>query len=626
MKRKLSAMVSGVKKIKERLLDFYQCHFLLKMTLPMGLLVIAAAVLFQGYLKTQYYEFLYQEVYHTDKVFLATQESTVSDRIYTMTRLGSVFATDAAFYREVGEAFQSGDEAVTLHVITQALNDLTAYDKSIALMAVVNEDGRVFQYSRMNMTDSVGDFWNDDNRDMLEEICGQVQKKVESKLIGDVGNCYVLSPDVTEKRGRTRYLLHMAFPIIGKQPNFSKSKGVMIVTFEMEMLDEFLSMIEGTEPDYTYGFVTDDSQEIIYHEDRTRLGMTAEEYLSGLEAESLNTVITQTGWKLYMVIDEEAMCAHVDLVYSRSIWVFLFVLILLIFFMWMIYRYMLKPLTVISGALDTVRDGELSQKIPVLGKDEICRLAMQYNQMIDSLKEQQDRTREAYQKNIESLKKANEAEREALESQINAHFLCNTLSVFNYNAIQAGNEELAVMLRSLSNILRYTFSASFQDVSVAQEIMWVEQYLYLQKYRLGDVFDYRIHFSEEYGEWPCCKLFIQPFVENSIVHGFEGRERGGLISVDCALDGDRLKCVISDNGCGIPQEKAEKLQAMLRENAALDHQGIGIGIQNVTARLRMFYGSRFGITLITRENEGTQFILYLPIPEGMSDTDDEEWL
>lgn len=327
-----------------------------------------------------------------------------------------------------------------------------------------------------------------------------------------------------------------------------------------------------------------------------------------------------------MIIDEEAMHAHVDCVYRKSIWMFLFVLILLIIFILIIYRYTMEPITSISRALDTVRDGELNQKIPVLGKDEICRITMQYNQMIDSLKEQQDRTREAYRENIESLKRANEAEKEALESQINAHFLCNTLSVFNYNAIQAGNEELSVMLRSLSNILRYTFSASFQDVTVAQEIMWVEQYLYLQRYRLGDVFDYKIRHSEEYDEWPCCKLFIQPFVENSIVHGFEGRENGGLISVDCSLDGDRLKCVISDNGCGIPEEKAEKLQRMLHENAALDHQGIGIGIQNVTARLRMFYGSRFDITLITGENEGTKFILYLPIPEELSDTDDEEWL
>lgn len=291
-------MVRRIKKLGAYVIDFYRCHFALKMALPMSTLVLVVAVVFQGYLKTQYYDFLYQEVYRTDQVFLSTQESTVSDRIYTMTRLGSVFATDASFYREVKEALKNGDEAITLHVITQALSDLTAYDKSIALMTVVNEEDEVFQYCRLNMTNGKSKFWSDDNREMLEDICSRVQKKIESKLTGDVTNCYVLTPSMSEKQGRPQYLLHMAFPIIGKQPSFSKSQGVMIVTFEMDMLNGFLSMADDSGPDYTYGFVTDSEQSIIYHEDYTKLGKTAADYLSEIEAESQNTEIVQTGWRL----------------------------------------------------------------------------------------------------------------------------------------------------------------------------------------------------------------------------------------------------------------------------------------------------------------------------------------
>lgn len=237
-------MVRRIKKLGAYVIDFYRCHFALKMAVPMSMLVLVVAVVFQGYLKTQYYDFLYQEVCRTDQVFLETQESTVSDRIYTMTRLGSVFATDASFYREVGEALKSGDEAITLHVITQALSDLTAYDKSIALMAVVNEDDEVFQYCRLNMTNGKSNFWNDDNREMLEDICSQVQKKIEGKLIGDVTNCYVLTPSMTEKQGRPRYLLHMAFPIIGKQVVMIESEREKLFGFEHTYLSLGITAIQ----------------------------------------------------------------------------------------------------------------------------------------------------------------------------------------------------------------------------------------------------------------------------------------------------------------------------------------------------------------------------------------------
>lgn len=601
--------------------NFYKQHFALKMGIPLAIFILVLGIISQTYLKNQYYSFLYSEVYRADQVFLNTQETIISDRVYTMVRLGSAFATDNSFYQSLGEALQDNDNAVALYTVTEALWELSTFDSIISRMAIVSDAGDVFQYNRENQQSNICNLRNVENGEQLERVYMELQEKIEGKLAKRRGNCYVSMPVVETKNGIPRQLLHMAFPVLGRRTNFSKTQGVMIITYKMDMLDEFLSKSE-----YSYGFVTDEERNIIYHEDSTKIGMNADAYLKEIEGESLNIEMPQTGWWLYRVIDENALRTHVDEVYQKSIEVYIILLTLLIVFVLFIYKYTLQPIKMISVALNAVRDGELNQEIPVLGEDEICKLTMQYNQMINSLKEQQRRTEEAYNKNIENLRRANEAERKALESQINAHFLCNTLSVFNYNAIQAGNDELSVMLRSLSNILRYTFSGSFQEVTIVQEIMWTDQYLYLQKYRLGDVFDYEIEYSEEYDEWPCCKLFIQPFVENSIIHGFKGRQRGGLISIKCSLDEDRLRCVIYDNGCGIPKEKVEKLQHMLQGDAAMDCQGIGVGIQNVIARLQMFYGSRFEITLTSREGEGTQFILYFPIPDTMSEDEGADWL
>ena len=123
-----------------------------------------------------------------------------------------------------------------------------------------------------------------------------------------------------------------------------------------------------------------------------------------------------------------------------------------------------------------------------------------------------------------------------------------------FSAIDNEDYEVADLLKKLSNMLSYTFSRKLVSVSLGQELRWVEQYLYLQKFRLMDVFDYEIEFQEEYGEWPCCKLFIQPFVENSILH--------------------------------------------------------------VVTRLRMYYGEELSVVLESEPEKGTKFTFWLPIPEN----------
>ncbi len=110
-----------------------------------------------------------------------------------------------------------------------------------------------------------------------------------------------------------------------------------------------------------------------------------------------------------------------------------------------------------------------------------------------------------------------------------------------------------------------------------------------------DQFEYEINYPKEYGEWPCCKLFLQPFVENSILHGFENIERGGLIQISGHVEQDRFVIRVSDNGCGIRPEVGQALQSILEEGKSLKlaEAGSGIGIQNVVTRMRMYFGERF---------------------------------
>ena len=148
------------------------------------------------------------------------------------------------------------------------------------------------------------------------------------------------------------------------------------------------------------------------------------------------------------------------------------------------------------------------EKIKIEGAHEIWQLAQEYNRMVDQLSEKEKEVEKQHQLAMISLERQYQAEWEALESQINAHFICNTLGIINYEAIENGNDKVSVMIRKLSNILRYTFDQKRQEVFFRQEVAWIEQYLYLQKARFEDLFNYEISYDEIYGDWPCCKLML----------------------------------------------------------------------------------------------------------------------
>ena len=322
------------------------------------------------------------------------------------------------------------------------------------------------------------------------------------------------------------------------------------------------------------------------------------------------------------MLDLDAMKASVNVQYMRGILIFMLAILLICALQLILTNRELRPIRSIGKAMKLVKQGVWKTRIEIKGNDEIWTLARNYNDMADALEEWRELNRRQNEEKLLSVRQTADAQMHALQSQINAHFLCNTLNAINMSAVGQGNEEVSEMLRMLSNIMRYAYSRSFEEVTLGDEVRWVSQYLALQKFRLMDVFNYRVDFPEEYLEWPCCKLFLQPFVENSISHGFAEKQSGCFISVTGQMEGDRMKIMVEDNGCGMTKEQQEKVEAALSQDASMHMEGTGIGIENVAARLRIYYGSGLSITFRSAEGEGTCFTILLPIPEIL-DTDEE---
>lgn len=215
-----------------------------------------------------------------------------------------------------------------------------------------------------------------------------------------------------------------------------------------------------------------------------------------------------------------------------------------------------------------------------------------------------------YKKSVEKQKNAEIA---ALEAQINPHFLYNTLDTINWMAIDKDEYEISNMIATLAQILRYGISDSNGIVRIKDETEWLKQYIFLQQTRLKNTFECSINVEPELMNLPIHKLLLQPFVENAILHGFEGVDRAHCLQIEMTRENDFIRIEIADNGCGIPEERAAEMnQGIFRKTDDKNH----IGMENAITRLYMYYGKRTKVSIQSRPGEGTRVQIRIPVTGG----------
>lgn len=242
--------------------------------------------------------------------------------------------------------------------------------------------------------------------------------------------------------------------------------------------------------------------------------------------------------------------------------------------------------------------GDLSVHVPpdMLRPSEIEIIADTFNQTIDRLKS--------------SVEQQRSAEIAALEAQINPHFLYNTLDTINWMAIDRDDYEISNAITALASILRYGISDSSGIVAVRDEVNWLKQYIFLQQTRLKNSFDCRMEIDPELLDVSIHKLLLQPFVENAILHGFEGIGRDHVLAVSVHREDRFLKVEIRDNGRGIRDDYVDEMNQGVFQHTGEKHH---IGMENAVTRIRMYYGESAEFRLSSKLGEGTLVELWIPI-------------
>jgi two-component system, sensor histidine kinase YesM len=205
--------------------------------------------------------------------------------------------------------------------------------------------------------------------------------------------------------------------------------------------------------------------------------------------------------------------------------------------------------------------------------------------------------------------KRKDAEIAALEAQVNPHFLYNTLDTINWMAIDRNEYEISNAIGSLAEILRYGIDKSNEIVEIRREIEWLKHYISLQQTRLKDTFDFRLDVDPSALDCRIHKLLFQPFVENSILHGFRGVDTKHELRVSIGRDGGRINVTIADNGRGIDEGTLREIEL----GSFASESGKGrIGMINAIGRIKMYYGADAAVDIESAPGEGTRISIYYP--------------
>lgn len=273
-----------------------------------------------------------------------------------------------------------------------------------------------------------------------------------------------------------------------------------------------------------------------------------------------------------------------------------------------ISREITKPIRSLRDSMRKVQNGQFDTHVEVITENEIGSLGRSFNLMtseIQALMEQ----------NVYEQKQKRKSELKALQAQINPHFLYNTLDSIIWMSEAGENDEVVEMTSALARLLRQSISNDQEEVELEKEIEYVKNYLTIQKMRYKDKLEFFIYVDPRVAHVPIIKLVLQPLVENAIYHGIKYKETKGNLKIYARPVDGRVEIVVADDGIGMDEDVMEHIFDEHRK----EQKRNGVGVPNVQKRLKLQYGSEYGIRYESVKGAGTKAVITIPVDGGRTD-------
>ena len=286
-----------------------------------------------------------------------------------------------------------------------------------------------------------------------------------------------------------------------------------------------------------------------------------------------------------------------------SIIAFAAILILIVLLSYYIPLSITRPIRKLSEVTDQVAKGDLTVRSDIRTGAEVGMLSDSLNTMIDKINE----LLEQVKKEQIRLRKA---EFELLQSQINPHFLYNTLDTIVWLAEAGEQKKVVKMVGSLSEFFRTSLNQGKDIISIKEELQHVRSYLEIQQVRYQDILQYDIQVEEELYKYLIPKITIQPLVENALYHGIKNKRGVGKIIISGRREEDHFSILIEDNGIGISEERLSQVRAGVKNKVSTGKDIYGL--YNVNERIRLNFGEKYGIFIESTYGKGTVVSVILP--------------
>lgn len=418
-------------------------------------------------------------------------------------------------------------------------------------------------------------------------------------------------PGVDEKNNK-RNVISVTRAIMGEYRN-----GPPLGVISIDMLEKDIYSIVKEVKLTTSGrtFLLDDEGIVISSDGNEPLGknLSLEDYYSkviargegyskyhidGEESIVYYKKLENTNWRLVAIIPVNEIMIGNAVIYRETLVIMAITLIFAAFIAYLVSGNLTGRIRALIKTMRRIEDNRWDVEIVVDGEDEIGVLQRSFKQMVDNIKRLIEEKYEA-----ELNKKS--AELKALQEQINPHFLYNTLDMICWMAMKYGADDVISMVNTLAKFFRLSLSGGKDVVSIRDELMHVRMYMDIQMKRFPEELKFYIEAEEDIMDFSTLKLILQPVVENAILHGImESNSKSGYIKISGRKAGDNIVFTVEDNGRGMDKETLNYLTS--------EEEGRGYGSKNVHKRIRLHFGSSYGLSYESKPNEGTKVIIVIP--------------
>lgn len=462
---------------------------------------------------------------------------------------------------------------------------------------------RTFEIRGRIPTDSINDEYKISQEKWIDKI-----EKLE-------GGCAIVGIHRDKQQSVVgNYVITVGRSII--DPESKEKIGIIVINIGIDKLEKLWMDFDSTSNSKFY--LIDENNNIIFCKDKNQINKNADEIferkmnfgesdnnlynLKGEEYYTITSVSKVSKWKVVTVIPRKELFSYIDKMFSIIILTISIIIFLSILVAIFIATGVTKPLYKLNSKMRQVAKGNFNVEIDI-SDGEVGEIDRTVQKMIKEIKMLINKIyKEEEEKRI--------AEMNALQSQINPHFLYNTLNTISWMANIQGATSIENAIRSLSSLFSFTAKSIGDFVPIKDEVIFIQDYLKILNLRYYNKFAVEFDIDEKIYEYKTLKFLLQPVIENAIFHGIEASDRKGLLKISIKQEADSIIFKVEDNGKGINESI---LKTVFKEETEIKRNRFNsIGIPNIQKRIKLHFGEEYGLTIDSVDNKGTTVTIIIP--------------